>query len=269
MMINYRDVAQRDGAREGALRRPSGRGRRGDQRIDRQGGAQADQGRLRGAAARDRPGRGDAARRADPARGHVARKGVKGAEPKPRPTWSSASSSRMGDVAAGFKQADVIVEREFDTKPCTRAISSRSAWSRPSSEDGQIDLWCCTQAPWVVRAHCADGNSRDRCEQDPRHPLGDGRRLRRQDRLLSRAGGDRCSPQGQAAGEDRDDAQGGVPRHRPDLGHARRASRSASRRTEPSSPRKPSSCSRPAPLPARRVQPGAMCAYAPATTSRT
>ena len=59
---------QRHGAREGALRRPSGRGRRRDQRVDRQAGAQADQGRLRGAAPRHRPGRGDEARRADPAR---------------------------------------------------------------------------------------------------------------------------------------------------------------------------------------------------------
>ena len=57
--------------------------------------------------------------------------------------------------------------------------------------------------------------------QGPRHLLGDRRRLRRQDRRLSRAGRAGALQEGRAPGEDGDDARGGVPRLRPDLGRAR------------------------------------------------
>ena len=140
---------QRHGARKGALRRPSGRRGGRHQRIDRQGRAEADQGRLRAAAARHRPGRGDEARRADPARSraHQGRQGrgqavKRGRAPtsstwatprpaSPRPTSSSSASSTPSR--------------------CTRATSSRRPASPRPPKDGQIELWCCTQAPWVFR----------------------------------------------------------------------------------------------------------------------
>ena len=34
---------------------------------------------------------------------------------------------------------------------CIRAISSRNPASPSYSEDGQVELWCCTQAPWLYR----------------------------------------------------------------------------------------------------------------------
>ena len=61
---------QHHGAREGAVRGPRHRRRRCHQRVDRRRGRGADQGRLRGAAARHRRGRGDEARRAAAVRGH-------------------------------------------------------------------------------------------------------------------------------------------------------------------------------------------------------
>ncbi len=64
-------------------------------------GAQADQGRVRGAAARHRPGRGDEARRADPAQ-HVRTKGVKGAD-QPSNVIERLDLA-MGDVDAGLRR---------------------------------------------------------------------------------------------------------------------------------------------------------------------
>jgi CO/xanthine dehydrogenase Mo-binding subunit len=57
----------------------------------------------------------------------------------------------IGDVAAGFAEADVIVEREFDTKPMHQGYIEPQGCVASATEDGQIELWCCTQAPWVYR----------------------------------------------------------------------------------------------------------------------
>ena len=60
-----------------------------------------------------------------------------------------------GDVAAGFKAADVIVELVFDTKPVHQAYIEPHACVASVSEDGQAELWCSTQGHYVVRGHCA------------------------------------------------------------------------------------------------------------------
>jgi CO/xanthine dehydrogenase Mo-binding subunit len=57
----------------------------------------------------------------------------------------------IGDVEAGFKEADVTVEREFDTKPMHQGYIEPQGCVAATTEDGQIELWCCTQAPWVYR----------------------------------------------------------------------------------------------------------------------
>ncbi len=57
----------------------------------------------------------------------------------------------MGDVEKGFAEADVIVEREFDTKPMHQAYIEPQACVATCSEEDQIELWCCTQGPWVYR----------------------------------------------------------------------------------------------------------------------
>ncbi len=149
-----RHGAQRPGAREGAVRRPRGRGGGGDQREDRQGSAQADRGRVRAAAARDRRGRGDGRRRAAAARGHVHRRRRAGARRSPR-TSSKRVEFALGDTAAGFAQADIIVERTFDTKPVHQGYIEPHACIASFSEDGQAELWCSTQGHFIVRGHCA------------------------------------------------------------------------------------------------------------------
>ena len=48
----------------------------------------------------------------------------------------------LGDTAAGFAQADIIVERTFDTKPVHQGYIEPHACIASFSEDGQAELWC-------------------------------------------------------------------------------------------------------------------------------
>ncbi len=59
--------------------------------------------------------------------------------------------SKMGDVEDGFRQADVIVEHSFDTKPMHQGYIEPQACIADYSDDDQVWLWCCTQAPFVYR----------------------------------------------------------------------------------------------------------------------
>jgi CO/xanthine dehydrogenase Mo-binding subunit len=61
----------------------------------------------------------------------------------------------LGDVDAGFAQAEVIVEHEFRTQPVHQGYIEPHACVASVSEDGQAELWCTTQGHYVVRAHCA------------------------------------------------------------------------------------------------------------------
>lgn len=58
---------------------------------------------------------------------------------------------KMGDAASGFAEADVVIEREFDTAPMHQGYIEPQACVATCSEDGQIDLWCCTQGIHVFR----------------------------------------------------------------------------------------------------------------------
>jgi CO/xanthine dehydrogenase Mo-binding subunit len=80
---------------------------------------------------------------------HVRTKGVKGAD-QPSNVIERLDLA-MGDADAGFKEADVIVEHEYDTKPMHQGYIEPQGCVATCTEDGQIELWCCTQAPWVFR----------------------------------------------------------------------------------------------------------------------
>jgi CO/xanthine dehydrogenase Mo-binding subunit len=80
---------------------------------------------------------------------HVRTKGIKDAD---QPTnVIERLDLAMGDADAGFKEADVIVEHEYDTKPMHQGYIEPQGCVATCTEDGQIELWCCTQAPWVFR----------------------------------------------------------------------------------------------------------------------
>ena len=61
----------------------------------------------------------------------------------------------IGDVEAGFSEADLIVERSFKTAPVHQGYIEPHAAVASFTEDGQAELWCCTQGHFVVRAYCA------------------------------------------------------------------------------------------------------------------
>ena len=62
----------------------------------------------------------------------------------PKPDAASNVSKRvefaLGDVEKGFAEADVIVEREFNTKPVHQGYIEPHACVASMSEDGQADL---------------------------------------------------------------------------------------------------------------------------------
>ena len=61
----------------------------------------------------------------------------------------------LGDVAEGFAQADVVVEREYTTKPVHQGYIEPHAVVASTSEDGQSQIWCSSQGQFMVRAYCA------------------------------------------------------------------------------------------------------------------
>src|SRR3989440_3987607 len=80
-----------------------------------------------------------------------------GVEPKPDKPSNVAKRIEiaLGDIEAGFKKADVVVEREFKTAPVHQGYIEPHAAVGSVSEDGVAELWCTTQGHFIVRAHCA------------------------------------------------------------------------------------------------------------------
>jgi CO/xanthine dehydrogenase Mo-binding subunit len=77
----------------------------------------------------------------------------------PTPAHASNVAKRvefnLGDIAAGFAKADVIIEREFATAPVHQGYIEPHACVASVSEDGQAELWCTTQGQFIVRSFCA------------------------------------------------------------------------------------------------------------------
>ena len=80
-----------------------------------------------------------------------------GVEPKPDKPSNIAKrvEIKQGDVEAGFKKADVIVEREFKTAPVHQGYIEPHAALASVSEDGSDRALVHTQGHFIVRAHCA------------------------------------------------------------------------------------------------------------------
>ena len=56
-----------------------------------------------------------------------------------------------GDLEAGFAEADVIVEREFDTKTVHQGYIEPHAAVALWNNDGRLHIWCSTQGAFTVR----------------------------------------------------------------------------------------------------------------------
>ncbi|MBM3394180.1 MAG: xanthine dehydrogenase family protein molybdopterin-binding subunit, partial [Betaproteobacteria bacterium] len=78
---------------------------------------------------------------------------------EPKPAKPSNVTKRVefgfGDLDAGFAKADLIVERDFLTRPVHQGYIEPHTCLASVSEDGQAELWVTTQGQYIVRAFCA------------------------------------------------------------------------------------------------------------------
>ena len=77
----------------------------------------------------------------------------------PKPDKPSNIAKRMefvlGDIEDGFSKADVVVEKEFTTKPVHQGYIEPHACVADTSEDGKIHIHCSSQGQFMVRQFCA------------------------------------------------------------------------------------------------------------------
>ena len=61
----------------------------------------------------------------------------------------------LGDVEQGFRDADVVIERDFETATVHQGYIEPHATVASVAEDGQTLVWCSTQGAFMVRGLCA------------------------------------------------------------------------------------------------------------------
>ena len=62
---------------------------------------------------------------------------------------------RVGDVDQGFQEADVVVEREFHTKPVHQGYIEPHSATALWNADGSVTIWCSTQGHFGLRDRTA------------------------------------------------------------------------------------------------------------------
>ena len=82
---------------------------------------------------------------------------TEGVDPKPdRPSnVASRVEFSLGDVEAGFAEADVVVEGEYTTEAVHQGYIEPHAAVASVGEDGHCTVWCSSQGQFMVRAYCA------------------------------------------------------------------------------------------------------------------
>ncbi|MCA0433124.1 MAG: xanthine dehydrogenase family protein molybdopterin-binding subunit [Proteobacteria bacterium] len=80
-----------------------------------------------------------------------------GIEPKPtKPSnFCKLAEYGHGDVEAGFKEADFVIEKSYKTEQTHQGYIEPHACLANVSPDGVAELWVTTQGPFVYRNHCA------------------------------------------------------------------------------------------------------------------
>ena len=77
----------------------------------------------------------------------------------PKPTKASNIAKvvvfKKGDIEAGFKEADVIVERTYTTKPVHQAYIEPHACLANYAADGQVTIHASSQGHFMIRAYTA------------------------------------------------------------------------------------------------------------------
>ena len=85
---------------------------------------------------------------------HLRTKGVDGAEDTPTNVVERLDLA-IGDVEAGFAAADIVIEHKYDSKPMHQGYIEPQGCVASYTDDGQIELWCCTQGTHVFRDRMA------------------------------------------------------------------------------------------------------------------
>ncbi len=82
---------------------------------------------------------------------------TQGVEPKPTHPSNIAKEVRFskGDIAAGFRDAEIIIERRYTTKPVHQAYIEPHACVVSVAADGQCTIWSSSQGQFMVRAYSA------------------------------------------------------------------------------------------------------------------
>ena len=82
---------------------------------------------------------------------------TKGVDPAPEEPSNVASKilHERGDLDQGFGEADVVVEREFTTKPVHQGYIEPHAAVADANTDGRAHIWCSSQGHFQMRAYSA------------------------------------------------------------------------------------------------------------------
>jgi len=82
---------------------------------------------------------------------------TKGVEPTPKKASNVAARSEFGhgDVAQGFADADLVINRTYKTEQSHQGYIEPHACVASYSPDGTADMWVCTQGHFDFRSQCA------------------------------------------------------------------------------------------------------------------
>src|SRR3984885_9882777 len=82
---------------------------------------------------------------------------TQGVEPKPEKPSNIAKKIgfKKGDSTAGFRLADVIIERRYTTQPVHQAYIEPHACVVSVGADGAATIWASSQGQFMIRAYCA------------------------------------------------------------------------------------------------------------------
>src|SRR5579862_6684191 len=77
----------------------------------------------------------------------------------PKPAKASNIAKRVGfakgDIAAGWKEAEITIERRYTTQPVHQAYIEPHACVVSAGNDDQCTIWSSSQGQFMVRAYCA------------------------------------------------------------------------------------------------------------------
>jgi CO/xanthine dehydrogenase Mo-binding subunit len=82
---------------------------------------------------------------------------TQGVEPKPTKPSNVAKKITFtkGDIAKGFAEAEIVIERKYTTKPVHQAYLEPHACVVAVGSDGQCTVFSSSQGQFMVRAYCA------------------------------------------------------------------------------------------------------------------